>query len=99
MNRKPNTTRQGNSFTLETRNKVWAKGSVIQNYDSKIWRRDKCGRAMKWSEYGNRNSDYGWEIDHINPVSNNGTDDLSNLQPLYWKNNSDKGDKLKWSCP
>jgi 5-methylcytosine-specific restriction endonuclease McrA len=59
---------------------------------------DECGQAMQWSQYGNRNSDYGWEIDHINPVSNGGTDILSNLQPINWKNNSAKGDNVNWLC-
>lgn len=54
---------------------------------------------MKYSEHGNRNSEHGWEIDHINPVSNGGGDELPNLQPLNWKNNADKGDKLNWVCP
>ena len=54
---------------------------------------------MNLSELGNRDSKHGWEIDHINPVSNGGTDNIDNLQPLYWKNNADKGDILKWRCP
>ena len=41
---------------------------------------------------------FGWEIDHIKPVSKGGTDNLSNLQPLYWENNRSKGDKLDWKC-
>ncbi len=39
---------------------------------------------MKRTEYGNRDSQYGWEIDHINP---DGGDGLSNLRPLQWANN------------
>ncbi|KUG25132.1 hypothetical protein ASZ90_005048 [hydrocarbon metagenome] len=41
---------------------------------------------------------YGWEIDHIIPLSLGGTDDIANLQPLHWENNRKKSDNLEWSC-
>lgn len=80
-------------FDEETTNKVWNKGKIISGYDSHKWRKDACNAWMDRSKYGNRESKLGWEIDHINP---NGSDDLSNLQPLQWENNVSKGDgKLK----
>lgn len=30
---------------------------------------------------------HGWEIEHINPVSNGGNDNLENLQALYCRIN------------
>ena len=99
MARKPNTNRNGGSWTEAEKLAVWNKGRIIPNYSSSVWRWDKCGDVMKWSEHGNRNSKNGWEIDHINPVSNGGTDHINNLQPLHWKNNADKGNKLNWACP
>ena len=36
------------------------------------------------------------EIDHINPVANGGDDNYNNLQPLNWKNNAAKSDKLNF---
>ena len=54
---------------------------------------------MNWSEHGNRDSEHGWEIDHIKAVTNEGSDELNNLQPLNWKNNADKSDKTYWTCP
>ena len=98
MARIHNTTKDGYGWSEETKSAVWQKGQVIPGYDSSVWRKDKCGAVMMYSEHGNRNSEYGWEIDHINPVSNGGGDELSNLQPLHWKNNMDKADKLYWSC-
>ena len=51
---------------------------------------------MNWANYG----DY-WEIDHILPLSSAKTIDevyklnhYTNLQPLYWKDNREKSDKI-----
>ena len=80
-------------FDKETEQKVWEKGKTDPQNDPKIWRKDDCDAWIKRSEYGNRNSGSGWEIDHISP---GGSDELSNLRPLQWKNNTDKSDgKLK----
>lgn len=69
---------------------VWAKGVAIPSYDLNVWRRDSMGSVIRYSDYGDRDSEYGWEIDHIDP---NGPDDLLNLQPLHWRNNASKSDK------
>lgn len=99
MARKHNTTKDGNDWTEETKIAVWNNSRVIPNHPSNIYRWDKCDSVIKWSEHGNRDSEHGWEIDHINPVSNGGEDNIENLQPLNWKNNKDKSDSLNWKCP
>ncbi len=82
------------SFDDETKNKIWSKGEKIYPNDPSNWRKDQCEAYINWKQYGNRDSDYGWEIDHIDCDRNN--NELSNLRPLQWKNNLDKGDgKLK----
>ena len=72
--------------------KVWEKAIPVMNQDSAYVRKDECGAWIVFDDYGNRNSEYGWEIAHIIPAVHGGTDDLSNLQPLQWENNLAKGD-------
>jgi|SRR5210317_707874 len=98
MARTHNTTKDGDSWSDDTIQKVWSKGQMITGYSSQIWRWDKCGDVMKFSEHGNRKSKQGWEIDHIIPVSLGGDDNLTNLQPLNWSNNASKSDKKNWKC-
>ena len=73
---------------------VWEKAEKIPNpnLDASKWRKDYAGAWICHDSYGDRNSDYGWEIDHRKPVAKGGTDDLNNLDPLQWDNNLTKGD-------
>jgi len=78
------------SFTEEIIEKVWEKAAIVSNNKPSEFRKDQCGAWISRKQYGNRNSMYGWEIDHITPVSNGGKDILSNLRPLHWENNISK---------
>jgi hypothetical protein len=71
---------------------VWSKGVIVPNYNSSVWRKDACNAWIKRTEYGNRDSIYGWEIDHIIPKSKGGAESLDNKRPLQWKNNVGKQD-------
>jgi len=73
-----------NDYTIK---QVWLKAIVVAGYDSNLWRKDQYGAWIGRGYYGDRNSQYGWEIDHIRPKSHGGGDELSNLRPLQWENN------------
>lgn len=93
MNTRQNgTNRDGHQFTQADIWAVWQKARTIQGYDPTVWRADVCGSPIKYGDYGNINSQHGWEVDHIIPVSAGGSDDLSNLQALQWQRNRMKGD-------
>ena len=77
------------AFSEDVKVAVWRKGRVVAGEDSAKWRKDVCDAWIGWSFYGDRDSQYGWEIDHINP---NGGDSLFNLRPLQWENNVAKSD-------
>jgi len=96
MIRNYSTDEQGKEWSEKMKVVVWTKGRVIPNFSPEEWRWDVCGKVMQYSEYGNRESEHGWEIDHIDPIANGGTDDEYNLQPLNWKNNTHKGDRVDW---
>lgn len=56
--------------------------------------KDFSGREMDKGSYDNRNSQYGWNLDHINPKSNGGKDTESNLICVNIETNDEKADKF-----
>ena len=44
---------------------VWEKAIPQLNCNSCQVRKDTCGAWIVSGDYGNRDSEYGWEIDHI----------------------------------
>jgi hypothetical protein len=81
------------AFTEDIIQKVWEKGEEVPGYDSKVFRKDQCDAWIIREMYGFRNTLYGWEIDHINPVTKGGSGDLDNLRPLQWENKSNRQDE------
>ncbi len=90
MSRSPNPNLLGKPIDAATIQAVWDKAEVDHKHSP--LRIDAFG-SLIWKEgYGSRNSELGWEIDHIKPVSRGGEDELENLQALQWENNRLKGD-------
>jgi hypothetical protein len=87
--RESNTTVYGTQFDSTTIKIVFTK--ALKEFGYFFIRKDAFGRSIALHDFGKKN-EYGWEIDHIIPVSKGGTDDLSNLQPLHWKSNISKGE-------
>ena len=79
------------AFSEQVIQQVWEKGIAVAGYPPSTHRKDRCGALMVRNQYGTQ-TNYGWEIDHIRPVSKGGLDYLPNLQPLHWENNSAKAD-------
>ena len=79
---------------LVERLQVWNKGAIVPGYDTNAWRRDDWFKLISFDAYGDRSSQYGWEIDHIVAISIGGADVLENKRPLHWRKNASLGGYL-----
>ena len=85
------------NFTEQQIDEVWEKGRTIPGMDRDVYRKDAAGAIIKKTDR-RVNSQYGWEIDHLKPLSLGGTEDSSNYLPLQWQNNVRKGDDYpRWA--
>lgn len=50
-------------------------------------------REIHKEAYGQSNSRFGWDFDHILPKDDNGTDTLDNIQIVHVKTNDEKSNK------
>ena len=77
---------------------LWDKATTIDGQDPKIWRVDPYNIVINRYAYGDKNSSYGWEKDHIVSVANGGSHDIINLQALnFYSNRSLQDSPIKRS--
>lgn len=78
---------------------AWEAACQIKDYDPFRIRQDACGALISYDDFNNRDSMFGWEIDHIYPIQKLILLDVPeklwdrplNLRALHWKNNRSKG--------
>ncbi len=73
--------------------KVWDKAKRVRGENPDVIRQDPYGNKIRKSSYG-KDSEMGWEIDHIKPSARGGSDSLRNKQALKTSVNREKGDSL-----
>lgn len=71
---------------------VWNKGIRVDGYDPDMYRQDFAGAWISRDAYGDADSIFGWEIDHVYPQSRGGQHHFVNLRPMNIRNNRSKGD-------
>ena len=73
---------------------VWSKAKLVRSKNPNTHRQDPYGNEIVKSSYG-KDSEKGWNIDHIKPKAKGGSDNIRNLQALKTSVNKSKGDSLK----
>ena len=66
----------------QTKQRIWSKALEVPWSDPSLVRKDRHGYLMRYSDYGDRSSAFGWEIDPLIPVALGGPEDEWNLEPL-----------------
>ncbi len=80
--------------TEEQNDRVWAKAKVVRGRDPNLYRQDPYGNVIYKPSYG-KDSEMGWEVDHIKPIAQGGSDATVNLQALKTAVNREKSDSLQ----
>ncbi|MBD5550166.1 MAG: HNH endonuclease [Lachnospiraceae bacterium] len=73
----------------ETANRLW-----VQQFGKKQKAMDFSGREIAKAAYNDRNSNYGWNVDHILPLSRGGKTADHNLICCHILTNDEKADKF-----
>ena len=64
---------------------AWSRTSPVGTH-ANAWefRKDRLGNMVRYADYGNRKSPFGWELDYVEPKTIGGSDP-DNLQALHWR--------------
>ena len=62
-----NENKNNKPFDNEFGKNIWILADEKLYFNPNNEKFDKCGALIKLEDYGNTESDYGWEIDHIHP--------------------------------
>lgn len=87
-------------MTEEQIQDAWNRATVVEGYDKSRYRKDACGAWIIRNKYGDTDSLYGWQVDHVVPqsllrdkgFSESMIDNNLNLRALQHENNASKND-------
>ena len=71
-------------YEREVIDAVWRFAAKIPGNDPELWRKDEFGAWIYRLDYGNRRSQFGWEISETQ--SGVAISPLLGLRPLQWQN-------------
>ena len=74
---------------------AWEKATPFKTLNPNEYRKDRFGNKIRKQSYGTK-GEYGWELDHKNPLSHGGSDSSRNIEPLHWEENRRKGGKYPY---
>ena len=90
--------RRKNTTKEELKDIAWKGARIVDNHDPNIERMDACGAWIHYADFENHESDLGWDIDHVYPISKlrllkvprDLWNHVTNIRAMHWKNNQSK---------
>jgi hypothetical protein len=74
---------------------AWSRTNPVSGQgNSWEFRKDSLGNLVRYADFGNRHSPFGWELDHILSRALGGSGDPDNLQALHWKATAARSESL-----
>ncbi len=73
-------------YTDDIIDRIWQTARKVEGMDADMVRKDPCGAWIVRDKYAQPENEYGWEIDHIYPLSMGGDDNLKNLRAMHCAN-------------
>lgn len=71
-------------YDREVIDRVWSYAQVVAGNDPAVWRKDESGAWIHRAEYGNRRSEFGWEIVECGFLTRG--QGVAALRPMQWQN-------------
>jgi hypothetical protein len=80
----------------ELKRAAWGRTNPVSVTQLNAWefRKDCLGNLVRFSDYGNRHSPFGWELDCIVPRATGGANEPENLQALHWRATAARGENV-----
>lgn len=69
---------------------AWTACRPYLDWPPTDWRIDRHDTLIRRSDHG-RQTEYGWEVDHVCALALGGTDTLDNVEALHWRTNRQLG--------
>lgn len=70
----------------ELKRSAWSRTSPVGDHvNAWEFRKDRLGNLVRYGDYGNRKSPFGWELSAIEPRGLGGPAEGESLQALHWR--------------
>jgi 5-methylcytosine-specific restriction endonuclease McrA len=80
-------------WTEQKKIAAWTACRTYLDWPPIDWRIDRFGYLIRRSDHG-KQTEYGWEVDHVVALALGGADTLDNVEALHWRKNRQLGGLL-----